>query len=207
MYFIFSCLLPQNELQIMPQEIEPEIIDLTALSESESEEEDEELDSEGSSEESSSDDDLREVPVNPTSREQLRDAIRELGEDRLRRVLSSLVDAIPEVEETLTKQLLTLKRKSQDVIYRWETCTNCGGEFDMATQREEEECSFHPGELEVDEDEFADWDEFCHGPKDSAHNRGEYPENFKWTCCGGNGKAEGCVRSVHRPILRKRRRV
>lgn len=130
----------------MPQETEPEIIDLTGLSESESEEEDEEeLDSEETSEESSSGDDIREVQVNTTSREQLRDAIRDMGEDRLRRLLSSLADTIPEVEETLTRQLLTLKRKSQDIIYRWETCTNCNEEFDMATRREEEECSFHPG--------------------------------------------------------------
>ncbi|KAG6860745.1 hypothetical protein C0995_008010 [Termitomyces sp. Mi166 len=177
----------------MPQETEPEIIDLTGLSESESEEEDEELDSEESSEECSSDD-ISEVPVSATSREQLLDAIGELGEDRLRRVLSDLVDTIPEVEERLTRQLLTLKRKTQDVIYRWETCINCNEEFDMTTRREEEECSFHPGELEVDEEQFADWDESCHGPMDSSHNRREYPENFKWTCCEGNGRAEGCTK-------------
>ncbi|KAG6895968.1 hypothetical protein C0992_011222 [Termitomyces sp. T32_za158] len=190
----------------MPQETEPEIIDLTGLSESDSEEEDEEHDSEETSEEST-DDDIREVPVNTTSREQLCDAIRELGQDRLRRVLISLVDEIPEVEETLTKQLLTLKRKSQDIIYRWETCINCDQEFDMATRREEEECSFHPGELEVDEEQFVDWDESCHGLMDSAYNRREYPENFKWSCCEENGKTEGCVRDVHRPISRKRRRM
>ncbi|KAG5353037.1 hypothetical protein C0989_011005 [Termitomyces sp. Mn162] len=130
----------------MPQETEPEIIDLTCLSESESEEEDEEdLDSEQASDESSLDDDIAEVPLNATSRKRLRDAIGELGEDRLRRILSDLVDTIPEVEETLTSQLLTLKRKTRDVIYRWETCTNCDEEFDTASRREEEECSFHPG--------------------------------------------------------------
>ena len=33
---------------------------------------------------------------------------------------------------------------------------------------------YHPGELEVDwEDGFADWDEDCHGPRDTASNREE----------------------------------
>ena len=58
---------------------------------------------------------------------------------------------------------------------------------------DEEKC--HPGELEPDfsGDGWADWDEDCHGPIDSNSNRKDYPENFKWSCCGAVGTyAEGC---------------
>ncbi|KAG6817277.1 hypothetical protein H0H87_010939 [Tephrocybe sp. NHM501043] len=172
---------------IMP---EPEVIDLTGLSESESEEEElEDVDDEGSEQISSEDD--AEIPLDATSRARLLDAIENMSESRLRRVLNDLIDAMPLVEETLIGQLLTLKRKTHDIISRWETCCNCDEEFDMTARRENEECSFHPGELEVDEGEFADWDERCHGPMDSAHNRRECPENFKWTCCDEDGRAEG----------------
>ncbi|KAG6906175.1 hypothetical protein DXG01_015438 [Tephrocybe rancida] len=180
---------------------ESEVIDLTGLSESESEEEEEEEHYDESGEQSSSDDDA-EVPVDADSRLQLYEAIENLGEDRLKRVLIDLV-SIPVVEERLTRQLLTLKRKMHDVVSRWETCGNCGEEFDMASRREsDEEC-----ELEVDESGFVDWDEDCHGPMDSSDNRRQYPENFKWTCCEQDGRAEGCVHGVHRQVLSKKRRL
>ncbi|KAG6864767.1 hypothetical protein C0991_007261 [Blastosporella zonata] len=159
---------------------EPEVIDLTGLSESESEEEEEELEDQ-LSEQSSSDDD-GEVPLDATSRARLHEAIENLSEGRLRRVLNDLVDSIPVVEETLIGQLLTLKRKTHDIVSRYETCCNCDEEFDMTSHRKEGECSFHPGEIELDEEKFVDWDESSHGPIDSSRNQSEYPENFKWTC-------------------------
>ncbi|KAG6846239.1 hypothetical protein H0H93_015113, partial [Arthromyces matolae] len=138
---------------IMTQAIvEPEIIDLTNLSESDSEgegdSEEDEIDSEEKSDQGGSDhSDLEdvEVTINATSRERLQDAIGLLGEERLKRVLLDLVGSIPAVEESLTRQLLTLKRKTNDLIARWEKCTNCEDEFDMASRREQDECSFHPG--------------------------------------------------------------
>ncbi|KAF5379786.1 hypothetical protein D9615_005701 [Tricholomella constricta] len=189
---------------------EPEVIDLTALSDSSEEEEEEdsghedELDDEAKSE---SDEETIEVPVDRTSRARLHEAIAAVSEERLRRILSHLVDTIPAVESALTHELVMLKRKTQDVISRWEACSNCDEEFDMGTRREEDECSFHPGELEVNEAEFVDWDEACHGPMDTADNRRSYPENFTWSCCEGNGMSEGCVRGMHRPLPRKKRRM
>ena len=52
---------------------------------------------------------------------------------------------------------------------------------------------YHPGELEQDDDSdfWADHDERCHGLIDEL--KGEYPEGFKWTCCGEKGdQSSGC---------------
>ncbi|KAG5644658.1 hypothetical protein DXG03_008040 [Asterophora parasitica] len=150
--------------------IEPDIIDLTGLSDSSEEEEgdrdeededelgdeDESGDEDGSesstadehigdASESSTTDEHIQVPVDNSTRAQLREVIASVNEERLRQVLTRLVDTVPAVENALLRELVTLKRKSQSVISRWEICSNCEEEFDMETEREEEECSFHPG--------------------------------------------------------------
>jgi hypothetical protein len=63
------------------------------------------------------------------------------------------------------------------------------------------------GELELDEESFADWDEHCHGPMDTKENRMQYPENFVWSCCGEDGGSPGCVHGEHMMAqpLKKRR--
>jgi hypothetical protein len=65
--------------------------------------------------------------------------------------------------------------------------------------------------MEVDwsGDFWADTDEDCHGPIDSDENRSEYPEGFKWSCCGQLGDAPGCEETTHKaePPPRKRRRA
>ncbi|KAF8071642.1 hypothetical protein FPV67DRAFT_1577635, partial [Lyophyllum atratum] len=188
----------------------PEVIDLTGLSDSSDEEEDEDESGEEEGSESSSssqgEDSDVEVPVDGTSRARLHEAIATVGEERLRRILAHLVDSYPAVEDALTRELVTLKRKTQDVVSRWDMCSNCDEEFDTGTRREEEECTFHPGELEVNEEEFVDWDEDCHGPMDTLDNRRSFPQNFTWTCCEGNGISDGCVRGIHRPLPTKKRR-
>jgi hypothetical protein len=66
----------------------------------------------------------------------------------------------------------------------------------------------HAGELVVHEASFVDWEEDTHGPMDSASNRQDYPDNFRWTCCDKDGTREGCLHSAHRVAgARKRRRV
>jgi hypothetical protein len=62
------------------------------------------------------------------------------------------------------------------------------------------------GKLKVDYASFVDWDEDCHGPMDSRSNRREYPENFKWTCCGEDGRSEGCQDNEHIPQRAPKRR-
>ncbi|KAJ7589892.1 hypothetical protein C8J56DRAFT_936441 [Mycena floridula] len=163
-----------------------EVIDLTELTESSG--------GESESEESASEAD---VPIDQTSREQLHAAIATASEDRLRAVLATLVDQIPAAEQAAIRELVTLKRKTREVVPRWKTCVNCDGEFDAQTKRKEAECVFHPGELEADESKFVDWDEDCHGPMDTLDNRSDFPENFTWSCCEGDGSSDGCVKRQH----------
>lgn len=126
---------------------EVEVIDLTELTESsegEEEEEDEEDSNDGASE-SASEQSVAQIPVDQKSRAQLLTAISTVNEQRLRQVLAGLIGTVPAVEMALTKELVTLKRKTQEVVPRWEICCKCEGEFDVNTEREEDECSFHPG--------------------------------------------------------------
>lgn len=44
---------------------------------------------------------------------------------------------------------------------------------------------------------WADHDERCHGPIDTADMREKYPDGFEWTCCGDLGSAGGCKRGRH----------
>jgi len=144
---------------------------------------------------------------NEASRAQLRAAIYRVPEARLRHVLVGLVDTVPAVYYALARELVAVNPTTRVVVPRWETCANCGETYDVNSHDGEEECVFHPGDLEVKEAKFPDWDEDCHGPMDSEHNREEYPENFSWTCCNGGGMAEGCVTGKHSVGVNKRRRV
>ena len=42
-----------------------------------------------------------------------------------------------------------------------------------------------------------DWEDDRFGEMDTEENREQYPEGFKWTCCGSNGNAIGCQASCH----------
>ncbi|KAF7330221.1 hypothetical protein MVEN_02459200 [Mycena venus] len=136
---------------------------------------------------------------NEASRAQLRAAIYKVPEARLRHVLVGLADTVPAVYHALARELVVVSPTTRVVVPRWETCPNCGETYDVNADEDEEECTFHPGELEVNEAKFPDWDEDCHGPMDSEHNREQYPENFSWTCCNGDGMTEGvCNREARR---------
>lgn len=123
----------------------PEVIDLTGLSESSEGSDEEDGSSENSSSQGSSNDDEEELAINELSRVQLHDAISTVNESRLRQILSNLVETIPAVEVALTTELVTRKRKTREIVSRWETCANCDQDFDVNEEREDEECIFHPG--------------------------------------------------------------
>jgi len=61
--------------------------------------------------------------------------------------LKVLVESELTLEAILTRELVTLKRGTQDIVPRWESCVNCNEEFDTNTLREDSECVFHPGEF------------------------------------------------------------
>ncbi|KAF6765904.1 hypothetical protein DFP72DRAFT_704 [Ephemerocybe angulata] len=184
-----------------------EVIDLTALSDSSDGERDGRDDDEGDSEDGS---DVSEVEIhlNEETRGQLCKAIATVSEARLRHVLENLIRTDQAVEIALTREFVTVRRETRHVVPRWEQCVNCDEEYDVNREREEDECQYHPGDMEPDEDGFADWDEDCHGPQDTPENRRQYPQEFMWTCCEEDGTSPGCVIGEHEAavVTKKRKR-
>ena len=159
-------------LQMEPEppssaESEPiEVIDLTGLSDSSSSDLG---DGDRHRDRSDEDEDDRsstssgfEITLDETTRARLHDAISTVSEERLRGVVHALANTVPAAEEALIRELITLKRKVRDedgdeenpngngvpaavVVPRWETCGNCGEEFDVGDVKRDEECVFHPG--------------------------------------------------------------
>lgn len=210
---------------------EPEIIDLTTISESSSESGDDETPRVPPLEDGSDTSEV-EIQLNEETRSQLKNIINTASSTLLRQILVELIDTEQAVEIALTREFVTLNRETHAIVPRWEACQNCEEDFDVNIQREQGECRFHPGvfsllslgakmsglpsisffdilgDLETDEHFFGDHDERIHGPMDTEENRASFPEGFTWSCCEEHANAEGCVAEEHRPAVpRKRRRL
>ena len=124
-----------------------EVIDLTLSDVSESDEDEEEVELQQRSDSPGGESDASEIEITlgETTRSQLQNAIATVSEARLRTILSRLVQTELAVEISLTRELVTIKRGSQDVVQRWEACRHCDDEYDTNTAREDDECIFHPG--------------------------------------------------------------
>ena len=57
----------------------------------------------------------------------------------------------------------------------------------------------HAGYKEVDNDGdfWADHDDNCHGNPDDLADDSDFEDGFKWSCCGEEVSAEGCIVSRH----------
>ncbi|KXN84879.1 hypothetical protein AN958_12009 [Leucoagaricus sp. SymC.cos] len=182
---------------------EPEVIDLTTISESSSEDED--AAANGSLQDDESDMSEVEIHLNEETRTRLKNVINTVSATRLRDALVGLIDREQAIEIALTREFITLNRETHAIVPRWEMCQNCHEDYDVNTERQDDECEFHPGDLEVDEDAFADHDERVHGPMDTEQNRNDFPEGFIWSCCEGHGDAPGCVQDRHQPAVPRKR--
>ncbi|KAH8908893.1 hypothetical protein BR93DRAFT_966919 [Coniochaeta sp. PMI_546] len=92
----------------------------------------------------------------------------------------------------------TPKRRMQNTVPRVQTCGNCSEAF-LERDNDGGSCWYHPGHLNVDyeADVWTDWYD-NDGDLDTEHNRREYPDGFKWDCCGGQGEGDkGCKRGRH----------
>ncbi|KDQ14368.1 hypothetical protein BOTBODRAFT_174852 [Botryobasidium botryosum FD-172 SS1] len=159
-----------------------------------------------------------EQPLSDVARAQLHVAVDTVPEMRLRQIITSLVDRVPAVAHAVfSKLMVAVKNESgqepdqNEYVPRWEVCVNCDKEYDAGEEREEGECLYHTGNLEVSYDRLDDydWNEDFHGPVDTDENRSEYPELFVWSCCKEDGTDEGCEKSMHVPggMLMKRRKT
>lgn len=102
---------------------------------------------------------------------------------------------------------------------RFAICENCTREFNV-TRNEKAKCYWHDGmianrlkavfyrppvakcktgilEADMEGDFWADHDEDCHGIIDSRELQEEYPEGYKYQCCGKENKTRGCRTGRH----------
>ncbi|KAG2122764.1 hypothetical protein DEU56DRAFT_831229 [Suillus clintonianus] len=133
------------------------------------------------------------------SHEELKNAVDSMTEARLREIVMRLADKIPALRSALMKEAVVVSGKKRKAVPRWNVCANCEEEYDVSDERDDEECRYHSGNLEVDEDFFADHDERCHGPMDTEENRASFPEGFIWDCCDEDTVSEGCETGQHVP--------
>ncbi|KAI0360093.1 hypothetical protein OH77DRAFT_1419483 [Trametes cingulata] len=154
--------------------------------------------------------------LDDASRAHFHAAIATAPDERVRETLAALVDSVHALPEHVFGMLVAERPQEEEwdddddgsveqqprekvMVPRWEICKNCGEEFDAGEEREEDECRYHTGELDVDEEVFVDWDDWVHGPKDTEENRRQFPENFVWTCCEEDGTHPGCTEQEHEP--------
>ncbi|KAI4818574.1 hypothetical protein E4T44_06545 [Aureobasidium sp. EXF-8845] len=156
------------------------------------------------------------------SRTALNYAIDHTTLSRLQSLLKNVCDASFEARALVEAQLIaeptTTMTRNQELAtdtgvkrQRYAMCENCKEEFDT-TNNTEDDCQYHDGELEVDwdSDTWVDWDQRCHGTIDTDFFD-EYPEGFRWECCGAVGNEDGCQIKPHeadttyKPEVKKRR--
>ncbi|OIW29741.1 hypothetical protein CONLIGDRAFT_343303 [Coniochaeta ligniaria NRRL 30616] len=101
------------------------------------------------------------------------------------------------------------KRKADESLPEVYICRQCGKGF-LEEHNNDGACFHHPGYLAVDYESevWDDWDEPGHGIIDSEESRKNWPDGFKWDCCGetGEGKA-GCQYSRHEAMAAKRQKT
>lgn len=86
-----------------------------------------------------------EPAVSSESLAQLHVAIVTVPENRLREVLAGLVDSNLAVQRAMLAELVTVRKRKHTPTPRYETCYRCGESFDAGEDREDDECSYHPG--------------------------------------------------------------
>ncbi|KAG1722569.1 hypothetical protein EDB19DRAFT_1767334 [Suillus lakei] len=146
--------------------------------------------------------DLTNLPISDdegdtVSHEELENAVDAMTEARLRKIVIKLADRIPAFKSALMKEAMVVNGKKRKAVPRWDVCANCKEEYDVSDERDDEECCYHSGGLDVDEEYFPDHDEDCHGPMDTEENRAQCPEGFIWSCCDENARSEGCETGQH----------
>ncbi|KAJ5917667.1 hypothetical protein N7466_011221 [Penicillium verhagenii] len=85
---------------------------------------------------------------------------------------------------------------------RYAECEVCNKQFDVLLNSETA-CRYHEKEACVEDDSPLFWDNDFFGPMEAEtdpHIREEYPEYFKFECCGGNlmDNPDGCKTGWHK---------
>ncbi|XPS70107.1 hypothetical protein M3J09_002349 [Ascochyta lentis] len=152
----------------------------------------------------------------------LEEVIKTAHTERLRIVLLGICSRFEEARQFASNELLVRpatdgsnKRKSDDpddiaAYRRFATCENpgCHAEYDT-TNNGPGECRWHEGHLVYDpeSDVWDDMEEATWGQHDTQDMREEYPEGFKWSCCGLQGDEEGCLVGPHAVRSNKKKKI
>ncbi|CAH0037496.1 unnamed protein product [Clonostachys rhizophaga] len=105
------------------------------------------------------------------------------------------LDALARMEKAATEAPGNKRKATEELA----VCVQCEAPF-YKDENHIGACSYHPGEMEVDDDNdfWADHDENIHGTIDSDWARKEYPGGFIWSCCEKNAEgAPGCTTGRH----------
>ncbi|THZ61589.1 hypothetical protein D6C86_04308, partial [Aureobasidium pullulans] len=144
-------------------------------------------------------------PPRPKIEPELRTAVDKLTFSRLRTVVYKTLNSSPQARAIFEKEVLTVQPIDSGVDEgtvgmnkrpRFEMCRLCKTEFDV-TENAENSCVHHSGELEPDERAWQDHDSVEDGPIDTAENKENHPDCFRWDCCSGEGDDDGCETTAH----------
>ncbi|THZ75991.1 hypothetical protein D6C85_02532 [Aureobasidium pullulans] len=144
-------------------------------------------------------------PPRPKIEPELRTAVDKLTFSRLRTVVYKTLNSSPQARAIFEKEVLTVQPIDSGVDEgmvgmnkrpRFEMCRLCKSEFDV-TENAENSCVHHSGELEPDERAWQDHDSVENGPIDTAENKENHPDCFRWDCCSGEGDDDGCETTAH----------
>ncbi|KAI1179982.1 hypothetical protein F4777DRAFT_530608 [Nemania sp. FL0916] len=87
------------------------------------------------------------------------------------------------------------KRKATSEV---RICTRCKEAF-IGDESCPDECQYHPGEMEMNEESstWDDWEEWRGPDPQDPDTMEEYPEGYTWTCCKESGDDPGCEFGLH----------
>jgi hypothetical protein len=80
--------------------------------------------------------------------EDLQIAIRSVSSQILQDSVIQLCRNVPGAAQYLSAALLTPKRNGKQ-NKRWAKCANCGEDFDLSTEGDDDECIYHPGSFQL----------------------------------------------------------
>ncbi|GAW22289.1 hypothetical protein ANO14919_118250 [Xylariales sp. No.14919] len=83
-------------------------------------------------------------------------------------------------------------------------CSLCKEPFNE-NENTPDTCLYHSGYMEVGDDSsiWEEWEDWRDGNPESAENKEQYPEGYKWSCCEEPIESTGCTRGSHKTLHKK----
>ncbi|TGO61562.1 hypothetical protein BCON_0026g00060 [Botryotinia convoluta] len=121
-----------------------------------------------------------------------------LRKSEIKELLLSKKDYLEEMYVKKEKRLRVLIASKKRNLRIFE-CENCGSDFNIEDNKKGD-CSFHPGERELDENYVEDYHWPNYGEPWKSVDGPEYADRFIWSCCERNSDAEACIFTRHKTL-------